>query len=74
MFFIPDFKSESVAKSEKQVTKICFVESYSIHKGVVARYAFKLEFSELHSYFFLFNGLNNIYRAYIYFLYFNIKT
>ena len=62
MFFIPDFKSESVDKGEKQVTKICFVESYSIHKGEVARYAFKLE---MHRYFFLFNGLNNIYRAYI---------
>ena len=33
-------------------------------KGVVARNAFKLEFSELHI-FFLFNGLNYIYRAYI---------
>ena len=35
-----------------------------LKKGVVAQNAFKLEISELQI-FFLFNGLNYIYRAYI---------
>ena len=42
---------------------ICKKTSKNLFKGLVARSAFKLEFSELH--FFLFNSLNCIYMTYI---------
>ncbi len=53
-----ELKKTSIIKSMKIVKSI---STYCIFKGVVARNAFQLEFSEL--LFFLFNGLNYIYRA-----------